>query len=64
MAVVALRLAAVNQICLHYSIQRQSIDDLAWPFGKDDADGALEGEVDEEGDVIRTLLASRQRCEN
>lgn len=59
-AVAVLRRAVDFDFGLHDGIKRHGVDVLSRPFRQDDSDGGLEGEVDEEGDVVGAFLALRQ----
>jgi hypothetical protein len=52
--------AAIHEGVLHDWVKRHAVDDLTRTFSDNQADGALEGEVHEKGDIIRTLFACRQ----
>ena len=56
--------AAIHEGVLHNRVKGHAVDDLTRTFGDDQADGALKGEVHEEGDIIGAFFGGRQRRKN
>lgn len=53
-----------SNVGLEYGPQCHGVDPLTRPFSEDDANGSLEGKVDEQRNVVRSLLALRQGGED